>query len=657
MPYDGGVCFSVASEHATKIEVILFDEAGEREIARRPLERVGQGIHSARIDGVRPGVRYGLRASGPFDPKHGLCFDPAKLLVDPYALTIDRPYVYDPRLARLGEDTADLVPKGIVTMLPEPPATRTPKFQPGGLIYEVPVKAFTRLHPEVPESERGTIAALAHPAVIAHFKKLGVAAVELMPVAAWIDERHLPPLGLTNAWGYNPVTFLALDPRLAPGGLHELRTTVEMLHAEGIDVFLDVVFNHTGESDEQGPTLSLRGLDHSVYYRHAADGRLVNDTGTGNTVACDRPIVRRMILDAMRHFARYAGIDGFRFDLAPILGRDGNGFSPGAALFREIAADPILSGRIMIAEPWDIGPCGYQLGKFPEPFLEWNDRYRDDIRRFWRGDGDMLGALATRLAGSSDVFRLNGEGSSRSVNFIAAHDGFTLRDVVSYAHKHNEANGEKNGDGHNDNFSWNNGAEGTTNDPSIIAARRSALKALLATLFSSRGTIMLTAGDEFGRTQKGNNNAYAQDNPLTWLDWETRDKELERHAALWSSFRRRFPALGSPDFLDGEPLSPEDTHPDVHWMHPSGHPMSASDWHDPEGSAIAMVLDAEPGENTVPRRIAVLVNRGRKSVAFTMPLAPDHTWIRADIENAPDHQIITVEAMSVALALEYPQQH
>jgi glycogen debranching enzyme len=482
-----GVRFSVWSSSAAAIWVSIFDDRGEQELERVPLARGVGDVHSAVVPGMKPGARYGLRADGEYDPARGLWFDPDKLLMDPYAVEIDRPYAYDGRLASRrgsGEDTARLMPKAIVPgAFPVVPRQK-PFWHPGGLIYELPVRAFTMRHPAVPAAKRGTVAALAEPPVIEHFKRLGVTAVELMPVAAWIDERHLEQFGLTNAWGYNPVTFMPLDPRLAPGGLAELRETVAALHAAGIGVFLDVVFNHTGESDEHGPTLSLRGVDNHAYYRHLPHhpGRLVNDTGTGNTLACDHPVVQRMVLDSLRHFVRHAGVDGFRFDLATVLGRDASGFNAEAALLTQIASDPELSDRILIAEPWDIGPGGYQLGNFPAPFLEWNDRYRDDVRRFWRGDKGMIGALTTRLAGSSDVF--GGSPATRTVNFIAAHDGMTLADLVSYAEKRNHHNGEHNHDGHHENFSWNNGAEGETDDPEVLKARERDLRALVATLFA-----------------------------------------------------------------------------------------------------------------------------------------------------------------------------
>jgi len=395
---------------------------------------------------------------------------------------------------------------------------------------------------------------------------------------------------------------MALDPRIAPNGITDLASAVAALHAAGIGVILDLVFNHNGESDALGPTLSLRGFDGASYFR-MHDGQLVNDTGCGNTLAADRPPVRRLIIDTLRHFVRNAGIDGFRFDLAPVLGRSDTGFDRNAALFAEIAADPLLADRVMIAEPWDVGPGGYQLGNFPLNFLEWNDRYRDDVRRFWRGDPHAIGELATRLAGSSDIF----PGSrSRSVSFVAAHDGFSLADCTAYATKHNLANGEGNRDGGDANFSWNNGVEGPSDDAGVRAARRRDVKALLATLFASRGTIQLTAGDEFGRTQRGNNNAYCQDNEVTWLDWTNRDTELEGFVAGLAALRARQPQLAHPHLLGDA---------DVAWLTPEGRRFALADWQDPHAAAIAMRLAG----------VTVLINRSTEPVRFADPafeLAP-----------------------------------
>ncbi|MBA4091148.1 MAG: glycogen debranching enzyme GlgX [Sphingobium sp.] len=589
-----GTRFCVWSPDATQLWLCLFDGA-DRE-TRLPMLRDADGCWHVEAAGVGAGARYGLRADGPYDPGAGLWFDPDKLLLDPYAPAIDRAFRYDPVLAAPrgeGGDTAPLMPKGVVAAAIEPLPQAPPRFAPGGLIYEVQVRGFTMLHPDVPETQRGTIAALAHPAVIAHLQSLHVSAIELMPINAWIDERHLGPLGLTNAWGYNPVSYFALDPRLAPGGIAELRATVAALHEAGIGVILDMVYNHDGESDAQGPTLSLRGLDARGYFRHDAEGRLINDTGTGNSIACNAPVTRRLILDSLRHFVAQAGVDGFRFDLGPALGRMADGFDPQAPLLQEMRADPLLADRIMIAEPWDIGPGGYQLGNFGEGWLEWNDRYRDDIRRFWRGDAGTLGAFATRLAGSSDIF---GSGLTRSVNFLAAHDGFTLADLTAYEHRHNDANGEQNRDGHGENLSWNNGVEGVSDDPAVQAVRTRDGKALLSTLFASRGAIMLTAGDEFGRSQQGNNNAYAQDNAIGWIDWERRNRDLEAHSFALAALRAE-----TSDLRDAALLSDAD----VEWLDEHGQALTIGQWEDParrrltlryraSGVAICVNGDTEP---------------------------------------------------------------
>jgi glycogen operon protein len=600
--------FSVWSSSAERIWACLFEDYAET--ARIELARGEDGVFSATVPDIQLGHRYGFRADGPHDPANGLWFDPSKLLMDPYAIAIDHPYRYNALMAapRWQQcDTAPMVPKAIVSAphyAPPPP----PLFKPGGLIYELNVRAFTKLHPDIPEAQRGTIAALAHPAIIDHLTKLGVSAVELMPITAAIDERHLGPLGLRNAWGYNPVSFMALDPRLAPGGLAELRDTVAALRAAGIGVILDLVFNHTGESDALGPTLSLRGLDANAYYRRAPDGSLVNDTGCGHTLACDHPPVRELILASLRHFVLGAGVDGFRFDLAPILGRSAEGFDARAETLRAIETDSVLADRVLIAEPWDIGPGGYQLGQFSSRWLEWNDRCRDDIRRFWRGDRGALGAFATRLAGSSDIFEDESAKETRTVNFIAAHDGMTLADLTAYERKHNEANGEDNRDGHDENMSWNHGVEGASDDARIVTQRRSDALALLATLFLSRGTIMLTAGDEFGRTQNGNNNAYAQDNATTWLDWTGRDHELERFAGLMSNLRNEL-KLDDTGFFSAHQQAGQTT---AEWLWTDWSPMTAERWEDPSNHRVAIQLTM-PG---LGGRTAILINGDRRAVAF-----------------------------------------
>jgi glycogen operon protein len=640
---EGGVEFAVWSGAADHVWVSLFD-AEDREFDRVELARGQDGVFARFVAGLEAGARYGIRAEGPYDPRAGQWFDPARLLVDPYAAEISRPYRYDPILTgRRGSivDTATLMPKAVVQPKWEPLPTRPPAFAAGGLIYELSVRAFTMRHPAVPEHLRGTVGALAHPAIIEHLQRIGVGAVELMPITASMDERHLPPLGLSNAWGYNPVTFMALDPRLSPGGWTELRATVDALHAAGIAVILDLVFNHTAESDEFGPTLSLRGLDSRAYYRHLDDGRLVNDTGCGNTVDCDHPAARRMVLDTLRMFVERAGVDGFRFDLAPILGRREHGFDPDTPLFRAMIDDPVLGDRLLIAEPWDIGPGGYQLGAFPPPFLEWNDRFRDDIRRFWRGDPGTIGALATRIAGSSDIFARDGLSKTRTVNFIAAHDGMSLADIVAYREKHNLANGEDNRDGHDDNLSWNNGVEGPSSDIAILAARRNDLKALLATLFVSRGTIMLTAGDEFGRTQDGNNNAYAQDNEITWIDWSGRDRELEAFVAALAALRKRLPALSDTEFLDAA---------STFWLRPDGMAMSVNDWDDPGTRALTLIVG--DGSDGAGREVAIAINGATATCVFSLPTEAASTW-HAACASAPcaetGNGMFALAARSVAI--------
>ncbi|MBD3730058.1 MAG: glycogen debranching enzyme [Sphingomonadales bacterium] len=552
----GGVTrFRVRAPLAAQLWLCLFAGEGEQRIA---MVRDGEDW-LAELPRDLAGSSYGYRADGQWAPDQGRWFDPAKLVVDPYAVELDRRFVQHPSLAQYGVETADIVPRAIVPgPLPEVPL-EMPRFTPGGLIYELPVAGFTALHPDVPPAQRGTVAALAHPAVIAHLQKLHVSAVELMPIVAWIDERHLPPLGLANHWGYNPVAPMALDPGLCPDGVAELRDTVAALHAAGIGVILDLVLNHTGESDVHGGVLCLRGLDDAAY-AHAPDGSLINDTGCGNTLDFANPHFRQLALATMRHFVRHCGVDGFRFDLAPVLAR-GPGFDPQAPIFGEIAADPWLADRVMIAEPWDIGPGGYRLGHFPSGWIEWNDRFRDDVRRFWRGDGPA-NVLATRIAGSSDIFGHD----CRSVNFLAAHDGFTLADTVAFEQRHNQANGEDNRDGHGENFSWNNGAEGPSSDPAVCARRAQDLRALLATLFASTGTIMLAAGDECGRSQGGNNNAYCQSMPL---DWQARDRALEAYVADLAARRAALGAAMAQFSQDGR------------WLDLSGEPLTAGEWDDP----------------------------------------------------------------------------
>lgn len=647
-----GIHVAVVSRHATRIDFCLFDEAGSFETLRVPLETRLGDIHSGFIPGIKPGMRYGLRAEGPWDPAQGHRFDTKKLLADPYAFGFDRAFEHRAELQLPPDravDTAPFMPKGIIGETSPSPAPRLGRSGTPGFVYEIAVKAFSKLHPAIPEAQRGTVAGLAHPAIIEHLSKLRVDTIELMPLTAAIDERHLPALGLHNAWFYNPVTFMAPDPRLAPGGFAEIRKAIAALHEAGIAVILDMVLNHTGESDAEGTTLSLRGLDNALYYAHAIDdpGRLVNDTGCGNTMALDVAPVTRLALDALRRWAHETGLDGFRFDLATVLGRTAQGFTTDAPLLAAIEADPLLRELTMIAEPWDVGPGGYRLGQFPGRWSEWNDHYRDDVRRFWRGDRGMLGALATRLSGSSDIFRGAHRLPSASVNYLAAHDGFPLADIVAYAAKHNEANGEYNRDGTDNNFSWNNGVEGWPPDilsfgrmtecpagaagasapdgPNLVHEnarkhRANDVKSLLATLFLSRGTAMLTAGDEFGRTQGGNNNAYAQDNAVTWLDWAGMDPERFDFTCKLAEFRRRNAALFADRWLTGGPIDATGI-PDIVWLHPDGRKMADGDWSD--GQTLGFLLYGG-GE-----RLCVWINGSPETIAISMP-SPRASYVWED---------------------------
>ena len=511
------------SAHAEEIAFCLYDSTGQDERARIVLpERSGDVFHGY-LPGIAPGARYGLRARGPFAPWNGHRFNDAKLLIDPYAVALDRhltlhafdvrrgPGVGRARRRRQRPLHAESRGQPVSTRRCPGPARRPGRTPRSWNCTSAASRCRTR---EVPEALRGTFAGLASPASIAHLKALGLSTIEVMPAMAWADERHLGPLGLTNYWGYNPIAFMAPDPRLAPGGWAEVHdAAIAALNAAGIEVLLDVVYNHSGEGDEFGPTLSLRGLDNASYYRlDPSNASLyVNDAGCGNILAADRRPVVRLVLDSLRAWARYGGINGFRFDLMPILGRHASGFDPDAPIIAAIEQDPLLRGLKLVAEPWDIGPGGYQVGAFDGAWAEWNDRYRDDVRRFWTGRATPA-VLATRVSGSSDLF-WSKRHPSRSINFVTAHDGFTLADLVSYDRKHNEASTAKhNRDGRDENWSWNHGVEGPTDDAGILAARERDQRNLLATLFLSRGTPMLSPGSEMGQTQDGNNNAYSQDN-------------------------------------------------------------------------------------------------------------------------------------------------
>lgn len=658
---DGAINIAVLAPAASAVWWCVFD-AYHVEVARVHLPQQTDGVwHGAvAVDALSAlnidthAIYYGLRADGEYAPERGLWFDPNKLLLDPYATHISAPFQYHPDLGATRSaqiDTAPLLPKAIFNAHAAPPSDamwRTAmdgasRPAPPRMIYEVSVKALSQLHPDVPQAIRGTIAALREPCVLHHLQRIGVDVVELMPIAASMDERHLAPLGLRNAWGYNPVGMMALDPRLCPGGADELRETVRVLHEYGIRVILDVVLNHTAESDEHGTTVSLRGLGEAYYYRRYWDAtqnkaRLSNDAGCGNTLDCAQSGVQRLCLDTLRYWVSQFGVAGFRFDLAPVLGRSASGFHTEAPLLQAIENDPLLSRVWLIAEPWDIGAGGYQLGRFGDAWLEWNDRYRDTVRRFWRGDQGVLGEFATRLSGSSDLFAHN-SAYTRSVNFIAAHDGMSLRDLTSFEHKHNQCNGEDNRDGHSENFSWNHGVEGEA-DAAIEQLRRRDVAAMLATLLLSRGTPMLMAGDELGRTQQGNNNAYAQDNEITWLDWSRADVELSRFVGDLVRFRGEIPALHRLNWLTGKNVAHPDWS-DARWWTECAEPMQERHWHDGQRQHIGLKLYAPlsaHGERT-----------GRTLLWFNAQMTPLSVRLPSPHEGCHWRQCVDSSALCVSL--------
>ncbi|MBB4197341.1 glycogen debranching enzyme GlgX [Rhodoblastus sphagnicola] len=648
----GGANVAVYSETAEQIDLCLFDATGARELSRVKLPgRAGPVFHGF-VPGLKAGALYGLRAHGPCAPERGLYFDPRKLLLDPFALELNQTPRSHPSLFPSPDDSGPHAPKA-KACAPEPaPARRARIPWRDTVIYEMHVRGFTKRLGGVPESLRGTFAGLAQPEAIAHLKRLGVTTLELLPCAAWLDERHLVDLGLPNYWGYSPIALLAPDPRLAPGGWTEVRETVAALQTAGLEVLIDVVLNHSGEGDGHGPMVSLRGLDNPAYYRLSPENPAgyINDAGCGNILQADHPAVVRLAMDALRAWAIYGGVDGFRFDLMTTLGRRADGFDPHAPLLTAIAQDPALRELKIISEPWDLGPGGYQLGAFPAPWGEWNDKFRDTVRKFWRGDSSMIGELATRLAGSADLFA-GKKPPSRSVNFVTAHDGFTLADLVSYARKHNEANGEQNRDGTDASFSWNNGVEGATKDEAILAARRRDQRALLATLIFSRGTPMLSMGAEFGHSQNGNNNAYAQDNEVSWLDWDKADPRLLAFVTRALALRRTTPAFTDETFLTGADQG--DSPPDVEWFGERD-PMRAPDhWRGGERLFLGAVFTL--GES----RAALLLNAGRAPVACALPPRAGKSWRRAldtqSEDGAPRAERGVIAARSAVVFIEENQ--
>lgn len=656
-PVDGGAEIGVYSGSAEFVELCVFD-VRDNEAGRYPLTRGDDGIWRGFAAGLKPGDRYGFRAHGPYDPQRGLLFNANKVLIDPYARDLSGELKQGAALSHDNkEDSAALVPKSVVVDTGDfdwgadaPP--RTPFDET--IIYEAHVRNLTMRHPGVPEALRGTYEGLGCPAVIEHLAALGVTAVELLPIHSFVDESFLVDRGLRNHWGYNTVGYFAPERRyFGPNGADGLKTSIKALHAAGIEVILDVVYNHTAESGLDGPTLMFRGLDNPAYYRLDAEAGYVNDTGCGNTMRCDHPIVMRLIMDSLRHWVADYRIDGFRFDLATVLGRAGEGgFDPDAPLLHAMRNDPVLSQVKLIAEPWDIGPGGYRLGEFPPGYAEWNDRFRDDTRMFWRNDRATGPGLATRLMGSADRFDRDGRAAWSSINAVTAHDGFTLADLVSFADKHNEANGEENRDGHHTNFSSNGGFEGPTDRPAILAERDRRRRNLVATLLLSQGTPMLLAGDEIGNSQNGNNNAYCQDNEISWLDWENPDQAFLAFVQRLVAVRRAHPALRQTHFLHGK-LRPDGT-PDLTWI---GFEDSGLDWTATDFRQFALHVrisaDAPPGvEND---DIVIAVNGSNESGCVMLPeVGTGLRWQRIVSTDDPEAENVdsaagpvTVEAQTV----------
>ncbi len=660
--FDGtGTNFAVYSSVAERVELCLFDASGTE--TRVDLTEVDADVWHGYLPAVRPGQHYGFRVHGPYDPAAGHRCDPSKLLLDPYAKAISGQvvpseslysYTFEDPSARNEEDSAGATMRSVVT---------TPFFDWGHdrppaheyhdtIIYEAHVKGLTRLHPEVPENLRGTYAGLAQPVVIDHLKDLGVTAIELMPVHQFVNDTHLQEKGLSNYWGYNTIGFFAPQNTYAAYGtdgqqVAEFKTMVKALHEADIEVILDVVYNHTAEGNHMGPTLSFKGLDNAAYYRLVDGGEehYFDTTGTGNSLLMRSPAVLQLIMDSLRYWVTEMHVDGFRFDLASTLARQFAEVDKLSAFFDIIHQDPVLSQVKLIAEPWDVGEGGYQVGGFPPLWSEWNGKYRDTVRDFWRGEPSTLGEFASRITGSSDLYQHSGRTPVASINFVTAHDGFTLNDLVSYNEKHNEANGEGNNDGDNNNRSWNCGAEGPTEDRGVLALRHRQVRNFLSTILFSQGVPMICHGDELGRTQQGNNNAYCQDNEISWIDWDLGEDEqalLEfTRTMVW--LRRDHPVLRRRRFFTGEAgHGGESELGEIEWLRPSGERMTNEDWGTWYARAMTVFLNgdaiAEPderGQRIVDDSFLILINASEEDIEFTLP-GPDHAaaWTVA-LDTAP----------------------
>ena len=656
-----GVNFALFSEHAEKVELCLFELKGGREITRLPITWQTDQVWHCFLPDARPGQLYGYRVYGPYDPKRGKRFNHNKLLLDPYAKAVvgqvkwsnaDYGYRVGHRLEDLSFDRSNNAPGIPKCKVIDPAFTwggdelpRTPWHET--IIYELHVKGFTQNHPEVPPTLRGTYAGLATEPVIRHLKHLGVTAVELMPVHTCVDERHLVGKGLRNYWGYNSIGFFSPDMRYsATGAVGEFKTMVKTLHSNGIEVILDVVYNHTAEGNHLGPTLSFRGIDNEAYYRlSASDPRLYVDfTGCGNTLNMQHPRVLQLIMDSLRYWVLEMHVDGFRFDLASALARELHDVNRLSAFFDIIHQDPVLSQVKLIAEPWDLGEGGYQVGNFPVGWTEWNGKYRDVVRAYWKGEGGVIDELAYRLTGSSDLYGHSGRRPYASINFVTAHDGFTLHDLVSYNEKHNEANGEDNRDGSDHNLSWNCGVEGPTADPAIKNLRARQKRNFLATLLLSQGVPMLLAGDEMGRTQQGNNNAYCHDNELTWINWNLapEDRELIELVRRLIQIQQRHPVFRRRSFFQGRRIHGSDIK-DIAWLKPDGTEMTDEEWQQSFARCLGLFLAGagldefdDRGRPIKDVNFLLLLNAHHDEIGFVLPAYhPGMLW-KAELDTSRD---------------------
>ena len=662
--WDGlGVNFALFSAHATNVELCLFDPTGEKETDRVELPEFTDEVWHGYLPDARPGMVYGYRVHGPYAPEAGHRFNPHKLVLDPYAKSYVgslkwRPEIFGYTIGAAGDDlsfderdSAPLMPKCRVIDTAftwgrdRKPAIAWERM----IIYELHVKGFTKRHPLVPKALQGSFAGLANREVVDYIRGLGVTSVELMPVHAFVDDGSLLDKGLTNYWGYNTIGFFAPHlPYSNSGSTKEFKVMVARLHDAGLEVILDVVYNHTAEGNERGPTLSFKGIDNASYYRLIPDQPryYINDTGTGNTLNLSHPRVLQMVTDSLRYWTTEMHVDGFRFDLATILGRESDGFDEGGGFLDSCRQDPFLSGVKLIAEPWDLGPGGYQVGGFPPGWAEWNDRYRDAVRRYWKGDPGQAPELASRLAASGDFFNRRGRRPWASVNFVTAHDGFTLNDLVSYNDKHNEANRENNKDGSSNNNSWNCGVEGPTDDKGIKELRERQKRNMLATLLLSQGTPMIRSGDEFGRTQRGNNNAYCQDNEITWLDWEgisAEGRALIVFVRKLTMLRDALPVLRRSRFLTGE-WNEALAVKDVTWINAAGTEMKQEEWRDANMRCFGMLMDGRAQASGIIQTasdatLLLVVNAHHDVVDFTLPeVAGPHRWYCLLDTNDPDRE-------------------